>query len=524
MPKLQRFEGTDPAEVRARIREELGPDATIVRAGRERSGGMLGFFEREVFVIEVETADDAAPVERPAAQRGAAQRGAAPRAAAQRASAARGPSPATPGANPAATGTTASRTAAAAPATAAAAAANLALATAVATGGLDSAVEATADVVSIRGEQFDDSFSYVLKEAEATLAAGQEEEPGRFTPRLVNPAAAIDDATAPALAEPALDSPKPAAAPRLFGRSTRPGSPTRSLAPEYERVLRQAGIYLEVASDPLDSEVEHRPFPEVRAGFASYAPAAPAPAAAGAVAPAEVARVAVANVPAPRDEGAEADTLARIRLSRLGLPAGYQPDATVEPLEAALLASLAHVPTTPPLPEHEDAVLLALGGEGTSARLALLLAERIGAGEEAVVTVSAPGVALKSQPQGGRRVTSALRAATAVAERRIAGEPTVLAYELAEGAATAALLADVVAATRPDTTWAAVPANLEPLALRQIDRVARGIAALALYDLDDADRPAYLLGIGTPIALLDWRDATPLMWAARLAERTVGAR
>ena len=54
MPNLQRFEGATPAEARARARQALGPDAAIVRAGRERSGGLFGFFEREVFVLEVE--------------------------------------------------------------------------------------------------------------------------------------------------------------------------------------------------------------------------------------------------------------------------------------------------------------------------------------------------------------------------------------------------------------------------------------------------------------------------------------
>ncbi len=70
MPQLHRFEGREPAEVRARVLAELGPNACIVRAGRERSGGLFGFFEREVFIIEAE-ADEMpprppAPASRPA--------------------------------------------------------------------------------------------------------------------------------------------------------------------------------------------------------------------------------------------------------------------------------------------------------------------------------------------------------------------------------------------------------------------------------------------------------------------------
>ncbi|HUZ21468.1 MAG TPA: hypothetical protein VMU75_12930 [Acidimicrobiales bacterium] len=503
MPKLQRFEGTDPAEVRARIRTELGPDATIVRAGRERSGGVLGFFEREVFVIEVEAPGDGAQAGRQTLPE-APRREAAPV----------GPAATAPARRPAAS---ASPTAPPAIATNA----NLALATALAPSGLDSAVEATADVVSIRGERFDDSFSFVLKEAEATLAAGNEEEVRRFTPRLLSSAPVTADAAARPAAEQPPAPAGPAVAPRPFGRPPRPRPASLPLAPEYERVLRQAGIFLELTSQPFADELEHRSAAGARAGLATYASFASA--ASEAVAPVsppiERSRVSVANDPVARVKHAETDTLARIRLSRLGLPAQFQPDARVAPLEAALLDSLRHIPAAPALPDYEDAVVLAIGGEGSSARLAQILAERLGIREDGIVTMTAPGITRMRAPRRGQRVSSALGAASAVAERRSAGMATVIAYELTSDATTAALL---VAVTHPDATWAALPASLEPSALSQIDRVAHGIDALALYDLDDADRPACLLGAATPVALLDWREATPLTWAARLAERAGG--
>ena len=52
MPKLQRSKGQNADEVRTRLLSEIGPDVDIVRAGRERSGGLLGFFAKEQFVLE----------------------------------------------------------------------------------------------------------------------------------------------------------------------------------------------------------------------------------------------------------------------------------------------------------------------------------------------------------------------------------------------------------------------------------------------------------------------------------------
>ncbi len=40
-----------------RVREEMGPDATIVRAERVRTGGIAGFFAREHYELTVEVPD-----------------------------------------------------------------------------------------------------------------------------------------------------------------------------------------------------------------------------------------------------------------------------------------------------------------------------------------------------------------------------------------------------------------------------------------------------------------------------------
>ena len=57
MPELLLLEGEDLPELMARVREELGPRATIVRAERVRHGGVAGFFSRERYELTVEVPD-----------------------------------------------------------------------------------------------------------------------------------------------------------------------------------------------------------------------------------------------------------------------------------------------------------------------------------------------------------------------------------------------------------------------------------------------------------------------------------
>lgn len=61
MPELLLLEGEDLPELMARVREELGPRATIVRAERVRHGGVAGFFARERYELTVEVPDRPRP-------------------------------------------------------------------------------------------------------------------------------------------------------------------------------------------------------------------------------------------------------------------------------------------------------------------------------------------------------------------------------------------------------------------------------------------------------------------------------
>ncbi|HMO11352.1 MAG TPA: hypothetical protein PKB06_07605, partial [Actinotalea sp.] len=58
------LDGTDLRSLMLRVRDEMGPGATIVRAERVRTGGIAGFFAREHYELTVEVPD---PPERPPA-------------------------------------------------------------------------------------------------------------------------------------------------------------------------------------------------------------------------------------------------------------------------------------------------------------------------------------------------------------------------------------------------------------------------------------------------------------------------
>ncbi|GAA3448022.1 hypothetical protein [Planomonospora venezuelensis] len=65
MPKRLLLEGTDIEELLTQVRDEHGPDVSIVSADRVRTGGIAGFFARQRYELTVEVNDEPA---RPAAR------------------------------------------------------------------------------------------------------------------------------------------------------------------------------------------------------------------------------------------------------------------------------------------------------------------------------------------------------------------------------------------------------------------------------------------------------------------------
>jgi hypothetical protein len=627
VPQLQRFEGATPEEARTKARRALGDDVVIVRAGRERSGGVLGFFEHEVFVLEV----DAASVP-PATHRGSSKP--APRSAR-----------------------------AGAPAGADA---------------LERLIEDIEDHVGLgeltrqaRGEHAvpADAFSDLLDEAEATVAAARPQaQTARFDatpPRPKRPPASSahpsDPRRSPSQWERSAGGPdegttamhaaatgaragadgsdrEMAPAEKVTrdlarGEDTRPidapcsrsgALPHHSGGEVLQSTLERPG---EVAHDDAEyfdgadnggadnggadnggaqlegaqvgtaqvgtrqvdgaqvdaAQVDAAQVDGAQVDGAQFAVAGGRVAASDVpgMAIAEAADVHVAHVTAGVGataevvavNGAGADTatagtgdldtagtgdldpvgtgdldpvdsaavdtahdlatpgdrpaaperevlrphdeVGRRMLAGLGLPVDLMP-ATGMPIDTGLVERLRALPAPPPLPAEPDCVVLVTGPSQHLGALALHLARRLGIGTEGVITVlSRP----RGLPDCSLSASSAREAAALVADRRIAGQPTLVAVECRPDGRLSRLLPQVAAAVRADATWAVVPACCEPEQLQALAEAVRGLDACCLVELDRAEQPAALLAVQCPIAAVDWRAATPILWAARLLDR-----
>lgn len=445
MPNLLRFEGNTPEEARRKAAEALGNDVVIVRAGRERSGGLLGFFEHEVFVLEIDAeASSPAPATAGEQQRSTRRRPPAgdrldalaedvqddldiPSLGSRRAAPTRRfcAEDLPPPAGDAARAPLLPEAAPAAP------------------------------LASISRE-----FSEVLEEAEATVAAARAGGDDDLLTALSS--ATVDGVLPPARCEP---PPAPTGPPRpvaLAGPEAAEDGHTAAL-----ETVRRRGRGRGHADVELDGGEQ-----------ASHSP--------------------VAGL-----------------LRDLGLPDRLLPELG-EPADLGLLAKLRQLPPAPPLPDEPDAVVLVAGSAQHLGSLSLSLARRLGIGAEAVIAVS-------TRPQrllaSAAYVASARDAAAEVADRRIARRPSVVAVDARVAGPLPRVIAEVTSAVRPDACWAVVPARTDLDQLHALAEALRGIDALCLVELDEAERPAAALAGGYPVAALDRRAATPLMWAARLLDR-----
>ncbi len=412
MPKLQRFEGANAEEVRARVLDEVGPEVVIVHAGRERCGGVLGFFEKEMFVLEVALPDENGNFEQPA----------------------------TLEARPSQS--------------------------------IEEMVEQTEDIVNISRNGFVESFSSVLEEAEAALAMGESPEP-------------MPTSTPAERSLPTLDRPEQPSTTKRVRAWNRRGS---------------TGASINIAPPPVTSlkgRLERSTDANRRA-----------------------------KGPQPSDDaGLEDGPLDDLSLALhdcglaldLLLAANGSRSAGTERLDARLLHIFSSIGlTAPSLPElTRGHALIVVGERGESRRLARQLAAQIGARDEAITPVS-----LRQRPSRAVGVLSGpLRAAQTVAQKRVEDEHIILAVEVGADPAALDSLRRLVTGTRPESIWAACPADFSADQCRELINATGKLDAIALYGLDEAERPAALIGCGVPIAYLDWRPATPLMWAARIFER-----
>lgn len=417
------LDGQDLRSLMLRVREEMGPDATIVRAERVRTGGIAGFFAREHYELTVEVPDP--PQRRIPRSRPAPPDGAHP------------------------SGTLAEPVGLAALLAAA------------------EAIEAGPEVSTTSS-----AFAEVLASVQQITADRPEPEP---------PAA--DDPAAPAGDDPAAPDGDDLAA--------------QGGADEAEA---EAGV---TEGEPVWTPTTPPRLDEANRPLSPPVPVAPQPA--DASAPAQV-------HPAPGPAEDHTGTTAAALLE-LGIPLRLL--AGVEDPQAPLpLSILVRSFDRPPAVRLEPGALVVVAGPAELAvRTAVAMAHRAGLAAHDVVLAGD----LDPLPGHGRRVQTAAAAAR-VRTRTPQDAPTVVALGVGglQGAA------DLLAAFEPDQAWAAVDARLRGVELRRWLRAVgahRPLDAVAAAHVFEAQSVGAVLNLGVPVGWLDGLPASPVVWAAVLAER-----
>lgn len=515
MPQRLLLEGPDLEALLLRARSEYGPQVTVVRAEKVRTGGVLGFFAREHFELTLEVPDAAlaAVAEAKSVEEAPAQDVdpdfAAEIADAQAAreamlglapSAPHSPAPAAP----------------AVPST-------------------PSAPEAAAQP-STETEGTFASFSRALQESAAAQAA-----------------AARAELIAEALGESA-DEVRPAPAPTPQPEATRPEATQDVLAAEaapaidhprsqpestdmaeFDRLVLQ--LTESAASQRVQSRtvtkaefpVAQRTGPSGAGGVGGGAPGQEEPSSgrerpdAGAV---QDAGLVLHKWGVFTDVAHAVSTKCTVpALLALGVPRRFTRAFEDLNKPVPLLDVIAGF-GVPPMRRPEPGDLLVIVGPAAEA---LAVSRQVAAwmGMPATSVVLAGEIdAIRGH---GRRIRTeqeakaARRRADKVAKL---GEPLIVALGIGPGRRGAAAAAPMVAAFEADTTWAVVDATkraavTEP-GVKLLAEQAR-VDAIAAVGLADAQAPAAILDASLPIAWMDGLPAASVVWAALLGERIADA-
>ena len=238
-------------------------------------------------------------------------------------------------------------------------------------------------------------------------------------------------------------------------------------------------------------------------------PTVPAPVPAPAV---EQLPAAVATALAPA-AAASSTGVPRTALADLGVPPALLAACGDGPVELARL--LAAVPAAPPVPRDAGTVIVVAGPPEDAARVADLLALRVGAPDVVHAGDGEPG------SSAARRLTTPSTAARWRAELPAADGVTVVALGVRPGRAREDAAAELLAALAPDQAWGVVDARSKT---RDCERWIAGVGArrrldaLAVGGLFDTSEPGTVLGLGVPVAWIDGVPASRVAWAAALGE------
>jgi hypothetical protein len=177
---------------------------------------------------------------------------------------------------------------------------------------------------------------------------------------------------------------------------------------------------------------------------------------------------------------------------------------------------LEELPQAGALPKLGGSVLAVVGEAEEALALANDLAAEAGVNPEEIVLVSS-SYRGKSVSEG-RRLSSAEDTCERRRSWRRRRTPVVVAVDAPVGT-SAAWARHVLEALEPVMTWATVEATRKTDDVRAWADDLDGLDAIAITNTDDTVSPAALIDTGIPVGRVDGRPATPLLWAALLAER-----
>lgn len=205
-------------------------------------------------------------------------------------------------------------------------------------------------------------------------------------------------------------------------------------------------------------------------------------------------------------------------LVKMGLPASYVP-AIPSPaaVEAALRASLTHLPAAPGMPRSTGSVVAVVGERTAALQLARELSASAGLDPDAITIATRKRLPART-PQN-MVITGSDDALEKRRSWRRRDQPSVVVVDTELCAEKPAWAYHVLAALEPEATWGVVDATRKTEDLAAWVDGLGGVDALAVNEIDATVSPAAVLQLDVPVGRIDGRTATPSLWAALLTER-----
>lgn len=207
-------------------------------------------------------------------------------------------------------------------------------------------------------------------------------------------------------------------------------------------------------------------------------------------------------------------------LANLGLPVAYIPKTTdPEELQRELTMSLERLPKPPEVRPSKGSVIAVVGEFDEALELARDLARQWGRPVEEVVIASARYKG-KGAAKALRDIQSAEDARRSWSRRT---RPTIVVIDVHPGSKEVAWGEHILTALEPIATFGVADATRKAEDIAAWASQLGGVDCLAVNHLEETVSPASVLGTGIPVERIDGRKATPTYWAMLLTERLTAA-